>query len=185
MPFWLDIAAFALKALLIVAAVGGLVFVVTLLTRGEKEDSSEIKIDSLNERYDAQRARLNVELLSKKERKALAKASKKAAKSVAAQPAPPAVPAAKAETKSEASPVPVEESWLTGSLDFGYRWHTGVGGSFDTYRTPHRPSIRSHRGVDVSAEIMALTPSPFSKMSTLGQLSGSGGTATTRMVSPA
>ena len=88
MPFWLDIAAFALKALLIVAAIGGLVFVVTLLTRGEKEDSSEIKIDSLNERYDAQRARLNAELLSKKERKALAKGRKKAAKSVAAQPTP-------------------------------------------------------------------------------------------------
>jgi serine protease SohB len=88
MPFWLDIAAFALKALLIVAAVGGLVFVVTLLTRGEKEDHSEIKIDSLNDRYDAQRARLNTELLSKKERKALAKASKKAAKNVAAQPTP-------------------------------------------------------------------------------------------------
>ena len=88
MPFWLDIAAFALKALLIVAAIGGLVFVVTLLTRGEKEDDTQIKIDSLNDRYDAQRARLNVELLSKKERKALAKASKKAAKSVAAQPTP-------------------------------------------------------------------------------------------------
>ena len=88
MLFWLDIAAFALKALLIVAAVGGLVFVVTLLTRGEQEDSSEIKIDSLNERYDAQRATLNAELLSKKERKTIAKASKKAAKTVAAQPTP-------------------------------------------------------------------------------------------------
>jgi serine protease SohB len=88
MLFWLDIAAFALKALLIVAAVGGLVFVVTLLMRGEKEDDSEIKIDSLNGRYDAQRARLNGELLSKKERKAIAKARKKAAKSVAAQPTP-------------------------------------------------------------------------------------------------
>jgi serine protease SohB len=88
MPFWLDIAAFALKALLIVAAVGGLVFVVTLLTRGEKEDRSEIKIDSLNERYDAQRTTLNAELLSKKERKTLAKATKKAAKSIATQPTP-------------------------------------------------------------------------------------------------
>src|ERR1700694_5220078 len=59
-----------------------------------------------------------------------------ATKSVAAQaPAPPAAPAAKAETKSDASPVPVEESWLTGSIDFGYRWRSGVGGSFDTYRS--------------------------------------------------
>ena len=90
MPFWLDIAAFALKALLIVAAVGGAVFLITRLTRGEAEDDSEIKVDSLNERYDARQARLNAGILSKKERKALAKqrkalakASKKAAKSTA------------------------------------------------------------------------------------------------------
>ena len=50
-------------------------------------------------------------------------------------PVPPAPPAAKAETKTEASPVPVEESWLTGSIDFGYRWRSDVGGSFDTYRS--------------------------------------------------
>jgi len=86
MPFWLDIAAFALKALLIVAAIGGLVFLITRLTRGEAEDDSEISIDSLNERYDAAQARLNAEILSKKERKALAKARKKAAKSNAAAP---------------------------------------------------------------------------------------------------
>jgi serine protease SohB len=84
MYFWLDIAAFALKALLIVAAVGGLVFVIARLTRGEAEDDSEIKVDSLNERYDARQARLNAEILSKKERKSLAKARKKAAKSHAA-----------------------------------------------------------------------------------------------------
>ena len=59
MSFWLDIAAFALKALLIVAAVGGLVFLITRLTRGEAEDDSEIKVDSLNERYDVRQARLN------------------------------------------------------------------------------------------------------------------------------
>ena len=88
MHFWLDIAAFALKALLIVAAVGGVVFLITRLTRGEAEEDSEIKVDSLNERYDARQARLNGGILSKKERKALAKqrkavakASKKAAKS--------------------------------------------------------------------------------------------------------
>jgi hypothetical protein len=58
-------------------------------------------------------------------------------------PAPPAAPAAKAETKpdtaaatkSDASPVPVEESWLAGSIDAGYRRQSGVGGSFDTYRS--------------------------------------------------
>jgi serine protease SohB len=88
MAFWLDIAAFALKALLIVLAIGGLVFLITRLTRGEADDDSEIGIDSLNERYDAQQARLNAELLSKKERKGLAKARKKAAKREAAAPTP-------------------------------------------------------------------------------------------------
>ena len=88
MSFWLDIAAFALKALLIVAAVGGLVFVITRMTRGEAEDDAEIKVDSLNERYDARRARVEAENPSKKERKALAKARKKSAKSTAAAPPP-------------------------------------------------------------------------------------------------
>ena len=58
-------------------------------------------------------------------------------------PVPPTAPAARAETKpdtaattkSDASPVPVEEPWLTGSIDIGYRWRSGVGGSFDTYRS--------------------------------------------------
>ncbi len=51
-----------------------------------------------------------------------------------------AKPEAKVEAKSDAkdaaaSPVPTTESWLTGSIDFGYRWRTGVGGSLDTYRS--------------------------------------------------
>ena len=33
------------------------------------------------------------------------------------------------------SPVPSGESWLTGSIDVGYRWRTDVGGSFNTYRS--------------------------------------------------
>jgi hypothetical protein len=42
----------------------------------------------------------------------------------------------KAETKKEtAPPAPAEESRLTGSIDFGYRWRSGVGGSFDSYRS--------------------------------------------------
>ena len=47
-----------------------------------------------------------------------------------AQEAPAPPPAA--ETPS---PVPSGESWLTGSIDVGYRWRTDVGGSFDTYRS--------------------------------------------------
>src|ERR1051326_1272883 len=34
-----------------------------------------------------------------------------------------------------ASPVPSSESWLTGTIDLGYRWRSDVGGSFDTYRS--------------------------------------------------
>ena len=47
-----------------------------------------------------------------------------------AQDAPP--PPQTAETPS---PVPSTESWLTGSIDVGYRWRTDVGGNFDTYRS--------------------------------------------------
>jgi hypothetical protein len=52
-------------------------------------------------------------------------------------PTPPVAqtPAPAAATKPDASPVPAEESWLTGSIDLGYRWRTGVAGSFDTYRS--------------------------------------------------
>lgn len=33
------------------------------------------------------------------------------------------------------SPVPESAQWLTGSMDLGYRWQTGVGGSYQTYRS--------------------------------------------------
>jgi hypothetical protein len=46
----------------------------------------------------------------------------------AATPAP--APAAKAE-----SPAPATEDWLTGSIDLGFRWVSGIGGSVPTYRT--------------------------------------------------
>src|SRR5579863_7202158 len=57
----------------------------------------------------------------------------------ATQPVPtpaaqPATPPAKAPAEA-ASPVPTTESWLTGSMDVGYRWRTDVGGSVDTYRS--------------------------------------------------
>ena len=80
MAFWLDIAAFALKALLIVAALGGLAFLIARLTRGEEEEECELEVHSLNERLEKAETRLNRELLPKKEGKALAKARKKAAK---------------------------------------------------------------------------------------------------------
>src|SRR5690349_18314639 len=48
----------------------------------------------------------------------------------AAQAATPANPDVAA-----ASPVPSGEDWLTGSVDLGYRWLTGVGGSLPSYRS--------------------------------------------------
>ena len=33
------------------------------------------------------------------------------------------------------SPVPSTETWLSGSIDLGYRWRTGVAGSFESYRS--------------------------------------------------
>jgi hypothetical protein len=62
---------------------------------------------------------------------ATAKPDAAAAKPDAAAPKP-AVASAKPDA---ASPVPTAESWLTGSIDVGYRWQTGVGGSLDTYRS--------------------------------------------------
>jgi hypothetical protein len=58
----------------------------------------------------------------------------------APQPAAPPAEAAKATSDAPAapetpSPVPSAESWLTGSIDLGYRWRTDVGGSFNTYRS--------------------------------------------------
>jgi serine protease SohB len=86
MGFWLDIAAFALKALLIVAAFGALAGLIAWLARGEQREDRQIEIESLNERYEEQHARLAGEFLSKKERKAAAKARKKAAKANTAPP---------------------------------------------------------------------------------------------------
>src|SRR4051812_30872984 len=37
--------------------------------------------------------------------------------------------------QAQETPVPAEESWITGSIDLGYRWRTGVGGNLDTYRS--------------------------------------------------
>ena len=82
MAFWLDIAAFLVKALIIVAAVGGLAVLIARLARsGEAKDKDkEIKVRSLNERYDEMRDAMNGALLDKKERKALARTGKKEAK---------------------------------------------------------------------------------------------------------
>src|ERR1700734_2220870 len=77
MAFWLDIAAFVLKALIIVAAIGGLAALIARLARSGEPKDQEIKVRSLDERYDDMRDAMNAELLDRKERKALAKSRKK------------------------------------------------------------------------------------------------------------
>ncbi len=57
---------------------------------------------------------------------------------MAQAPATPPAEAAKSDatvTAEAPSPVPSAESWLSGSIDVGYRWRTDVGGSLDTYRS--------------------------------------------------
>jgi serine protease SohB len=83
MTFWLDIAAFTVKALIIVAAIGGLAFLIARLARSSEPKDEEIKVRSLNERYDDMRDAMNAELLDRKQRKALVKARKKEAKAAA------------------------------------------------------------------------------------------------------
>ena len=83
MAFWLDIAAFLVKALIIVAAVGGLAVLIARLARSGEARDKEIKVKSLNERYDDMRDALDGALLDKKERKALARARKKEDKAAA------------------------------------------------------------------------------------------------------
>jgi hypothetical protein len=53
----------------------------------------------------------------------------------AAPPAAPQAPAAPDKTPASPPPAPADDNWLTGYIDLGYRWLTGVGGSFDTYRS--------------------------------------------------
>jgi serine protease SohB len=83
MPFWLDLAAFLVKALIVVAALGGLAFLLARLARSGEPKDQEIKVRSLNERYDEMRDAMNDALLDKKERKALLKTSKKEMKAAA------------------------------------------------------------------------------------------------------
>ncbi len=86
MAFWLDVAAFALKCLIIVSALGGLAAFAAILAwrmRGAEPDEPRLAVRSLNERYDAMRDAINDRLVDKKARKALAKARRKEAKAAA------------------------------------------------------------------------------------------------------
>src|SRR5712692_6729196 len=61
-----------------------------------------------------------------------------AAETAPAAPTEPAAVASGEKTAAapaEPSPVPAEGPALTGNVDFGYRWVSDIGGSFNTYRT--------------------------------------------------
>jgi serine protease SohB len=81
MTFWLDIAAFALKALVLVLAVGAVVLLIARAARGRGGEPDEIEIERLDETWRRRETRLRAALAPKKQRKALVKAAKKAAKS--------------------------------------------------------------------------------------------------------
>ncbi len=88
MSFWLEIAAFVIKAIIIVAAIGGLVVLIVRLVRSaDGPKDREIRIKSINDRYDAMCDAFNAEFLGRKERKALLKARKREAKARRSQPA--------------------------------------------------------------------------------------------------
>jgi serine protease SohB len=80
MAFWLDIADFLIKVIIIVAAIGGLAILIARLARSGEPKDKEIKVKSLNERYDDMRDVMNGALLDRKERKALARIRKREAK---------------------------------------------------------------------------------------------------------
>ncbi len=80
MVFWLDIAAFLLKALVLVLAVATATFLIARAARGRVDDPDEVEIERLDEEWRAREARLNAAMAPKKERKARLKVAKKAAK---------------------------------------------------------------------------------------------------------
>ncbi|MGO9388915.1 protease SohB [Rhodoblastus sp.] len=86
MPFWLDIAAFALKALLIVAMLAALAALIARLTRRDAGRPREIEVRSLNERYEQMRDEFDTKIFDRKERRLLAKARKREARARAATP---------------------------------------------------------------------------------------------------
>jgi len=81
MAFWLDIAEFALKAALIVAAFGALAAIVALIAGrargGGEPDGPRLTIRSLDDRYDATADAINAAILDKKALKAIAKARRR------------------------------------------------------------------------------------------------------------
>ncbi len=80
MAFWLDIAAFALKALILTLAVAAAAALIARLARGGGGEPDEIELERLDEIWRQREVQLGASFLPKKERKARLKAAKKAAK---------------------------------------------------------------------------------------------------------
>src|SRR5881398_3799185 len=80
MTFWLDIAAFALKALVLVLAFAAAAFLIARAARGGGAEPDEIEVERLDEVWRRRETRLGAAFLPKKARKAHLKAAKKAAK---------------------------------------------------------------------------------------------------------
>jgi len=90
MIFWLDVAAFALKALILVLAVAAAAFLVARAARSGREEPDKIEMERLDARWRARDVRLGAAFLNKKQRKAHLKAAKKARKLAANSPSPEA-----------------------------------------------------------------------------------------------
>ena len=58
-----------------------------------------------------------------------------AASAVAQAPAPTEAAAPSPAQEPAANPAPSTDEWLTGSVDLGYRWLTGMNGNFQAYRS--------------------------------------------------
>lgn len=76
--FWLDVAAFALKALILVAAIGATAALIARAARGRPDTPEDLEIERLDDVWRRREARLSAALLPKKQRKAHLKAARKA-----------------------------------------------------------------------------------------------------------
>ena len=83
MAFWLDVAAFSLKALILVVAIGGAAALIARAARGRPDKPDDLELERLDDVWRRREAKLGAALLPKKQRKAHLKAAKKAEKAPA------------------------------------------------------------------------------------------------------
>lgn len=83
MAFWLDVAGFLLKALILVGAVGATAALIARAARGRPDKPDDLEIERLDDVWRRREAALGAALLPARQRKAHLKAAKKAAKAPA------------------------------------------------------------------------------------------------------